>query len=190
MDNKTLTRKSKELSYLLRHDSTYQFKENGYRTVLNLVKYHGFTEEMLNEIVNTDEKGRYEFNNDCTLIRARQGHSVEVDVQLEEKIPPFWLYHGTSIKTLDVILKDGIKSMSRQYVHLSFDVETAMNVGKRHGIPVVLVIDTKKMSEDGIKFYVSNNNVPLVSYVDPKYIIGYGASNRPDKVISFRFDDK
>lgn len=190
MKTDILTKKGKELAFLLRHDSTYSFDENGFRKVTNLVNHHGFTEELLEKIVMTDNKGRYEFNDDHTLIRARQGHSIDVDVHLEEKVPPSVLYHGTAIRFLDAILSDGIKKMSRQYVHLSFDIETAMGVGNRHGHPIVIVIDSKKMHEDGIKFYLSNNNVPLVNFVDPKYIIGFGAGYNGNKIINLSFERK
>lgn len=93
---------------------------------------------ILEEIVRIDSKQRYSFNNDKTLIRANQGHSVPVDVELEERKPPQYLYHGTVERFLDAIMTDGLKSMSRLYVHLSKDEETAVKVGKRHGNPVVL----------------------------------------------------
>lgn len=126
--------------------------------------------ETLEEIVRTDNKGRYSFNEDKTLIRANQGHSIPVDVELEEVIPPSVLYHGTATRFLDNIKQQGIKSMSRLYVHLSKDLETAIKVGNRHGNCAVLVIDTKRMSEDGIKFYLSENGVWLTKYIDWKYV--------------------
>ena len=126
--------------------------------------------EILEEIVRTDNKGRYSFNEDKTLIRANQGHSIHVDVELKEAIPPSILYHGTSTRFLDNIRQKGIKPMSRLYVHLSKDLETAIKVGNRHGLCVVLIIDTEKMVKDGIKFYISENGVWLTKYVDSKYI--------------------
>lgn len=126
--------------------------------------------EALEEIVQTDNKGRYSFNEDKTLIRANQGHSIPVDIEFKEIIPPDILYHGTATKSLDGIKQHGIKSMSRLYVHLSKDLETAIKVGNRHGKCVVLVIDTKKMFGDGIKFYLSENGVLLTKYVDWKYV--------------------
>lgn len=124
----------------------------------------------LEEIVRTDNKGRYSFNENKTLIRANQGHSVPVDVELKEVAPPDALYHGTATKSLDSIKKQGIKSMSRLYVHLSADLETAIKVGDRHGNCVVLVINTKKMLEDGIKFYRSENGVWLTKHIDWQYV--------------------
>ena len=124
----------------------------------------------LEEIVRTDNKGRYSFNENKTLIRANQGHSIPVDIEFKEVAPPDVLYHGTATKSLDSIKQQGIKSMSRLYVHLSKDLETAINVGDRHGKCVVLVIDTKKMSDDGIKFYLSENGVWLTKYIDWQYV--------------------
>lgn len=126
--------------------------------------------ETLEGIVQTDDKGRYSFNEDKTMIRANQGHSVHVDVELKETTPPKILYHGTSTKALDNIKNQGIKSMSRLYVHLSGDLETAINVGGRHGNCVVLSIDTEKMYQDGVKFYLSKNGVWLTKYIDWKYV--------------------
>ena len=126
--------------------------------------------EVLEEIVRTDNKGRYSFNENKTLIRANQGHSIPVDIEFKEVVPPDVLYHGTATKSLDSIKQQGIKSMSRLYVHLSKDLETAIKVGERHGKCVVLVIDTKKMSDNGIKFYLSENDVWLTKYIDWQYV--------------------
>lgn len=126
--------------------------------------------EILEEIVSTDDKRRYSFNEDKTLIRANQGHSIPVNVELKEATPPNILYHGTATKSLDNIKRQGIKSMSRLYVHMSKDLETAIKVGTRHGRCVVLEINTKKMFDDGIKFYISENGVWLTKYIDWKYV--------------------
>lgn len=127
--------------------------------------------EMLEEIVRTDNKGRYSFNDDKTRIRANQGHSIPVDVELKEAVPPDVLYHGTASRFLESIKCQGIKSMNRLYVHLSKDYDTAVKVGTRHGKCIVLAIDTKKMQEDGITFYLSENGVWLTRYVNWKYVI-------------------
>ena len=103
-------------------------------------------------------------------IRANQGHSINVDADLIEMIPPDVLYHGISKKSIDAIYKEGIKSMSRLYVHLSKDIDTAVKVGKRHGEPVVLEIDCRSMISDGYKFYLSENNVWLTKIVPSKYV--------------------
>ena len=127
--------------------------------------------EILEEIVRTDNKQRYSFNEDKTKIRANQGHSIPVNVDLKELEPPKTLYHGTATKSLEGIKSLGIKSMTRLYVHLSKDFETAKQVGTRHGECVVLLINAERMYKDGIKFYLSENGVWLTEYVDPKYIL-------------------
>ena len=165
----------KQLSFLLRHDSEAfsngLIDKHGWRKVSELVKDHKYTKDLLDDIVKTNNKQRYEYNEDETLIRARQGHSINVDVNLSEITPPDILYHGTATRFLDSILEKGIVKGNRLHVHLSKDEETATSVGARHGRPYVLRIDAKKMYEDGIKFYLSNNNVWLTDYVDVKYII-------------------
>lgn len=124
---------------------------------------------ILEEIVATDEKGRYNFNEDKSLIRANQGHSVQVDVELKEQKPPEFLYHGTAERFLEDILTEGLKPMSRLYVHLSKDIETATKVGKRHGNPVVLKVCSGEMCREGIKFFLSENEVWLTKTVPGKY---------------------
>lgn len=125
-----LNNKSKQLAYLLRHDRKYEFGTNGWRKVSDLICNHGFTLEVLQDIVNTNNKQRYEFSSDMQYIRARQGHSIHVDVELDECVPPSVLYHGTAEHFVDDILKDGLKPQSRIHVHLSSTIETAINVGK------------------------------------------------------------
>lgn len=169
-DRKYIEEKSKTLAFLLRHDKTYAFLEHGYRDVNDLVANHGFTKEELCEIVATDDKGRYEFfDEQQLLVRARYGHSVNVDVELLEAVPPSVLYHGTAKRFVESIQQQGILKMSRLYVHLSATVEEAIKVGKRHGEPVVLEIDARRMSEDGIKFFRSRNGVWMTKFVDAKY---------------------
>ena len=168
--NKNLISRGKRLAFLLRHDKNYQFDEHGWREISDLITSHGYTMDELKEIVETNNKQRYEFSEDMTRIRARQGHSVLVDVELEEKLPPDVLYHGTGEQSLASIQKQGINKGNRLYVHLSETSETAVNVGKRHGKPVVLVIDAKRMAEDGHRFYLSRNGVWLTDYVDVKYL--------------------
>lgn len=166
-----IIRKGKRLAFLLRHDKDYQFDEHGWREVSDLIANHGYTMELLDEIVETNNKKCYEYSEDKSKIRARQGHSVNVDVELKEVIPPDILYHGTAKTTLSAIMNEGIIKGGRLHVHLSQTEETALNVGKRHGKPVVIRINTGQMNQDGIKFYLSNNGVWLTEYVSPKYII-------------------
>jgi putative RNA 2'-phosphotransferase len=177
-EEKDLIRKGKQLSFLLRHDTEYSFDEHGYREVQDLVQNHGFTNDEIVELVETNDKQRYEFNDDKSKIRARQGHSVNVNVDLKETLPPDVLFHGTATRFLDSIREKGILKMSRNYVQLSEKIDTAMEVGGRHGNPVVLGVDTKTMREDGIKFYLSNNNVWLTEFVDSKYILAILGNNK------------
>lgn len=166
------------ISLILRHKPDavgIQLDEHGWANVdelLNGINNTGrkIDMEILEEIVKSDNKQRYSFNEDKTLIRANQGHSIPVDVELEERQPPQYLYHGTAKRFLDSILSEGLKPMSRLYVHLSKDEDTAVKVGKRHGKPVVLKIRSGEMWNDGIKFYLSQNGVWLTKYVDEKYI--------------------
>lgn len=126
--------------------------------------------EILEEIVKNDKKQRYRFNESKTLIRANQGHSVPVDVELQEKEPPEFLYHGTADRFIKDIMAEGLKPMSRLYVHLSKDIETAEKVGKRHGNPVILRVHSGKMVQDGVKFYISENGVWLTKKVGTQYL--------------------
>ena len=170
---------SKFISLILRHkpeEIGITLDEHGWAKVedlINGINKSGRNIDMniLEEIVRTDNKQRYSFSEDKTKIRANQGHSIPVKVELKEIEPPNTLYHGTATKSLEGIKHQGIKSMSRLYVHLSKDFETAKQVGVRHGECVVLVINAKRMYEDGIKFYISENGVWLTEYVDPKYIL-------------------
>lgn len=170
MTEKEKRDKSKKLAYLLRHDTTGKFDSHGYRSVRDLSQ-HGFSLSNLIEIIESDEKGRYEMTDDMKKIRARQGHSVDVDVDLQEIAPPEYLYHGTATRFFDSIMNEGLKKMSRLYVHLSGDIETATKVGERHGNPVILRVEAEQMYKDGMKFYLSRNNVWLTDYVEPKYLI-------------------
>ena len=126
--------------------------------------------EVFEAIVRTDNKQRYSFNEDRTLIRANQGHSIPVDVELKEQEPPEFLYHGTADRFIKDIMIEGLKPMSRLYVHLSEDIETASKVGKRHGKPEILKVYSGQMYQAGIKFYLSENGVWLTEIVDVKYL--------------------
>lgn len=178
MNEKHKKKTSKFLSYVLRHHPeliNLSLNENGWADVNELITKstndsQGFTFEELDEIVQTNDKKRFIFNQDKTKIRANQGHSVDIDLALKPQQPPEFLYHGTAQAHIDSILEKGIEKRSRQHVHLSSDKETAAKVGMRHGKPVILTIRTGKMAEDGILFYLSENNVWLTDFVDAKYI--------------------
>lgn len=129
-----------------------------------------FSRADLNEVVEKNSKQRFSFDDTGTRIRANQGHSVEIDLQLEPSAPPDALYHGTGHRVAPIIEREGLRRMSRHHVHLSPDVETARSVGARHGRPVVFGVDAAKMREAGYTFYCSVNGVWLVDEVPPEYL--------------------
>lgn len=175
MKKKTVEKMGKHLAWLLRHDKQALndgiISNEGWRLVSELIKEHGYSYELLDEIVETNDKKRYEYNDNKSCIRARQGHSINVNVGLTEAEPPKVLYHGTYTRVLKSIYSLGILSGSRLYVHLSEDRETALKVGSRHGTPYVLEIDAEQMYKDGIKFYISANGVWMTKHIKNKYII-------------------
>ena len=167
----------KFIAMILRHKPEtigIKLDEHGWARVDELIagiaKTRSFDMEMLEEIVRTDSKQRYSFNGDKTLIRANQGHSIAVDVELEQKIPPDVLWHGTGEKYVESINQMGLISKARLYVHLSKDYDTARNVGSRHGKPVVYQVDAKKMTKDGYVFFQSVNGVWLTKEVTVIYL--------------------
>lgn len=117
-----------------------------------------------------NDKQRFAFDETGLRIRANQGHSAEVDLELKEAHPPERLYHGTVSRFLAAIRAEGLKKMNRHDVHLSSDVQTASKVGQRRGEPVILVIDSARMAADGHKFRLSANGVWLTDHVPPEYI--------------------
>jgi putative RNA 2'-phosphotransferase len=140
--------------------------------LLSAARRHGFpiSYDDLVECVETNDKQRFSFDVSGELIRANQGHSVEVDLQLEEREPPEILYHGTVERFLPSILKEGLVRGRRHHVHLSKDVETATKVGARRGKPVILKIDAGRMHRDGQRFFLSANGVWLTDAVLPTYL--------------------
>ena len=174
MAKNDVIKKGKHLAFLLRHDKEAfedgRIDKHGWRKVGELAKL-GYDRSLLNEIVATNNKQRYEYSPDGREIRARQGHSIPVDVELKEATPPDILYHGTATKFLESIYKKGLLHGTRLYVHLSPDEETAINVGSRHGKPYVIKIDCQKMLADGCKFFLSNNGVWLTEKVKPEYFM-------------------
>lgn len=163
--------KSKQLAYLLRHDHNYDFEIGGWRELTELCQRHSFTTEEIVNIVSNDNKGRFEFNSDKTKVRALYGHSVEVDLLLHKQEPPLHLYHGTALKYIDSIRHNGIKSQARQYVHLTEDRDLAIKTGSRHGLAILLVINSNSMFDDGYDFYKTNNGTWLTLEVPLQYIV-------------------
>ncbi len=173
----SLKETSKFISLILRHKPEaigITLDEHGWANVDELIagiaKTQPIDMTMLEQIVAEDEKQRYSFNEDKTLIRANQGHSIPVDVELEEKEPPEILYHGTGAKYVSSIDEQGLMPKSRLYVHLSSDEDTAKKVGQRHGKPVIYVVKSGKMFCDGYKFYKSVNGVWLTKEVPLSYL--------------------
>ena len=169
---------SKFLAYILRHNPSaagIELDSHGWAEVDALIegvcKTGRFLDmQLLEEIVQTDSKQRYSFNGDRTKIRANQGHSVDVDVEMEICAPPDILYHGTAEKYIESIREQGILKRNRNFVHLSTDAETAIKVGSRHGNPIVLKINTKQMHEDGYIFLLSENGVWQTEQVPYIYV--------------------
>lgn len=169
---------SKELSYVLRHaPSEYglDIDECGWVDLEQLLmsfKQRGWgtlTRRDLEKMISESTKKRHEIVGD--KIRAFYGHSVANQINHEQLKPPAVLYHGTAQRYLDRILAQGLKPGQRQYVHLSADIETAMEVGKRRDSnPVILTIDCEQAFSDGVKFYLGNETIWLTDYIDPKYI--------------------
>ena len=166
---------SRRLSYLLRHcpeSANLHMDPHGYVLVSELLQQcPEYTDAILKDIVETDDKRRYSFSDDGLRIRANQGHSFSVDLNLVPQTPPDVLYHGTVSKFVDSIMETGLRRQSRQYVHLSTSIETAKKVGGRRGEPVILKINANRINHDGYTFYVSENGVWLTDYVPTQYIL-------------------
>ncbi len=170
-------RASKMLARALRHNPEefgIELDAHGWAQVGPLVRgmkdKTEFSREILEHIVATDPKGRYEFDAHHMRVRARQGHSVPVDVELERRDPPSVLYHGTATRYLDKIMREGLKPMRRLYVHLSPDRQAALKVGSRHGEPAVLRVDAAAMAAEGREVYLSRNGVWLTGPVEPRFL--------------------
>jgi putative RNA 2'-phosphotransferase len=178
MDERHLVKLSKYLSRHLRHQPEaigLTLEPGGWvaiDTLLEAVARHGvsLSRTELEEIVARNNKRRFALDETGLRIRANQGHSVPIDLQLEPLLPPDLLYHGTSVAALGAILRDGLRKMRRHHVHLTDDLATAEAVGARHGTPVVLLVDAAAMARDGHQFYRSENGVWLTEDVAPRYL--------------------
>ncbi|HVF57699.1 MAG TPA: RNA 2'-phosphotransferase [Pyrinomonadaceae bacterium] len=178
MDNERLIKISKYLSKHLRHQPErlgLELAPGGWVEVDRLLgscAAHNvlITRAELEEVVARNDKQRFSFDETGRRIRANQGHSVEVDLQLQASSPPPVLYHGTGERAVKLIEAAGLRKMGRHHVHLSQDVETARKVGARRGRPVVFAVDAVGMSEAGHEFYVTANGVWLVDGVPPRYL--------------------
>lgn len=165
-------KKSKRLSYLLRHcqEPLHVALDGGWAVVDGILKELQLSREELDRIVAEDAKGRYSYDETGLRIRANQGHSIPgVVIEMERPDPPEFLYHGTAERFLEDVMRDGLKTMSRQWVHISLDFETAVAVGKRHGKPVVLRIRAREFAQDGHELFRAANRVWQAEYVHPRY---------------------
>lgn len=169
-----MNEKSKQLSFLLRHVEADKLKltQQGWARIADLVSIWGFTHEELLEIVATSDKNRFAISEDGLCIRARQGHSTsQVKLTFEKTVPPTILYHGTINGAIWAIEKEGLKPMKRHHVHLSADLQVALDVGdRRKGKTTVFQVDAKAMLSDGHDFFISENGVWLVDSVPPQYL--------------------
>ncbi len=173
---KNYTKHSKYLAFILRHtpdDLKYFISEDGWieiSKVLDLLKENNkeLSLEELNELVDTNAKQRFAI--DGNLIRANQGHTIDVKIDFEIKTPPSILYHGTSEDVVEKIKVEGIKPMLRQFVHLSDNIETATQVGQRHGKLYIFEINTEMMIKEGYEFKLSKNGVWLIEEIYPRFL--------------------
>jgi putative RNA 2'-phosphotransferase len=178
LDPARLVKISKYLSKHLRHQPKrlgLSVAPGGWvdvRDLLAACAAHNFpvTRAELDEVVARNDKQRYSFDESGARIRANQGHSIDVDLQLTESVPPTVLYHGTGEGAVMSIEEGGLRKMARQHVHLSLEPETARRVGARHGRAVVFAVDAAVMAADGYSFYLSVNGVWLTDSVPPRYL--------------------
>ncbi|MCU0437680.1 MAG: RNA 2'-phosphotransferase [Raineya sp.] len=177
ISDKEALKLGKFLSLVLRHQPEIigiELDENGWADVEQLIvgcnkKGNKLDFEKLKYIVENNNKKRYAFNEDCTKIRASQGHSIEVELGYTAQEPPEMLYHGTAEQHIESIFKTGLEKRQRQHVHLSADTQTATKVGQRHGKAVIIAIKAVQMYQDGFEFFISDNGVWLTDHVPTKY---------------------
>jgi putative RNA 2'-phosphotransferase len=187
---------SKILSLVLRHKPEamgIKLDGEGWTSIdylinrINQVKKAGATDvtrAQFDNVVDTNNKKRFAVSDDGQRVRANQGHSIDVDLNLSPTAPPDELFHGTSLEVLFPIMGSGVSKGKRQYVHISADIPTATSVGQRHGTPVILRIDTKAMRDDGVNLFLADNDVWLTDFIDPKYISGVIDKNGKGYLIS------
>ncbi len=177
-NQKTMETSSKFLSLVLRHkpeEIGLSLDHEGWAEVDDLIRLanasgRSFDRTMIEAIVASSDKKRFALSSDGQRIRANQGHSIEVALGLPASVPPDILYHGTATRFLESIFADGLHAGARQHVHLSANPEVARQVGSRHGKPVVLLVDTKKMAAEGRVFYIADNGVWLTESVPASYL--------------------
>lgn len=173
-----LTSISKFLSMVLRHQPQaigLHLDGAGWASIEELLAKAGaanrpLSRPLLDEVVQTSDKQRFAVSEDGLRIRANQGHSIEVDLDLPAVPPPDKLYHGTASRFLPAILEGGLRKGKRHHVHLTENPTVAAAVGRRYGALVMLEIDARRMAADGILFFRSANNVWLADAVPPQYL--------------------
>jgi putative RNA 2'-phosphotransferase len=177
LNEEQLKKLSKAMSYWLRHkpeDIGLNLSKDGWVDTQELIdkgqKKMMFDFNDVKQVVQQNDKQRFAMSGDFLKIRANQGHSIEVKIEFQEILPPVFLYHGTPNKSVDQILKEGLKKMKRTHVHLSVDKETAAKVGSRRGDFTILKVEAMKMRAEGYKIYISENGVYLTDVVPPEYI--------------------
>jgi putative RNA 2'-phosphotransferase len=177
--NRELVRISKFLSLVLRHKPEkigLSLDQSGWAQVSELLSKANqaglsLSKELLQQVVEQNDKMRFSFSQDGLRIRANQGHSIQIDLGLEALMPPKFLFHGTVTRFLDSIKQRGLIARKRTHVHLSPDQQTAIKVGRRHGKPIVLTIHAGRMYECGFQFFCSANGVWLTQRVPAEHIL-------------------
>ncbi|MCG7541929.1 RNA 2'-phosphotransferase [Pseudoalteromonas sp. CO348] len=180
MTSNQLNKVSKFLSFVLRHKPDaigLELDQYGWANINELISkaytsngLSNLSFDLIQQVVETNEKKRFIISDDNLRIRANQGHSVDVDLQLRQMEPPEFLYHGSATRFLDNILAQGLIPQERLYVHLSSNIDTAKAAGQRYGKPIILKIKARAMYESGFKFYLSENEVWLTKQVPAELI--------------------
>lgn len=177
-NSKELTKISKVLSLVLRHQPEFigiELDQHGWVDVERLIQQmniHNIAIDrvLLDEVVETNSKKRFSFNDSKDQIRASQGHSISVELGYISQVPPDVLFHGTAEKSVESILNSGLEKGERQHVHLSQELQTAIQVGGRHGKLVVFEVKSGLMHQAGHLFYLSDNKVWLTDHVPVDFL--------------------
>lgn len=179
-DSKAIIGASKFLSYVLRHapeEIGLSLDSEGWASIDALLSGahnvgKAIDADLIKAVVDQNEKKRFAISSDGLRIRAVQGHSTTtVALTLIEKVPPQVLFHGTATRFLEPIWREGLRPGSRHHVHLSENLGTATEVGRRYGVPAILRVDAQAMHKQGLKFYQAENGVWLTDSVPPQFLV-------------------